>query len=77
MNYFPTVKVVDRVRAPVDRERRRPTVDHGHHPEGGSPEIGQNGIPVRGTSPRLRKNGEGTEVSLTSSMRGQWRVKHN
>jgi hypothetical protein len=77
MNYFPTVKVVDRVHAPIDCERRRPTVDHGHRPEGGSPEIGQNGILVLGTSPRLRKNGEGTEVSLTSGMRGRWRVEHN
>jgi hypothetical protein len=54
-NYFPTVKVVDRVHAPVDRERRQPTVDYGHRPGGGSPEIGLNGVPVRGTSPRLRK----------------------
>jgi hypothetical protein len=76
-NYFPTVKVVDRVHAPVDRERRRPTVDHGHRHGGGSPEIGRNGVPVRGTSPRLRENGEGTEVSLTGGKRGQRRVGHN
>jgi hypothetical protein len=62
---------------PVDRERRRPTVDHGHRPGGGSPEIGRNGVPVRGTSPRLRKNGEGTEVSLTGCMGGRQRVGHN
>jgi hypothetical protein len=59
------VKVTDWVHARVVRERRRPTVDHGHHPGGGSPEIDRNGVPVRGTSPRLRKNGEGLEVSLT------------
>jgi hypothetical protein len=77
---------MDRVHTPVDRERRRPTVDHerrrpmvdhGHRPVGGSPEIGRNGAPVRGTSPRLRKNGEGMEVSLTGSKRGRQRVGHN
>jgi hypothetical protein len=77
MNYFPTVKVVDRVHAPVDREQRRPTMDHGHRLGGGSPEIGRNGVPVRGTSPRLRKNGEGTEVSLTGGTGGRQRVGHN
>jgi hypothetical protein len=61
----------------VDRERRRPTVDHGHRPGGGSPEICRNGVPVRGTSPRLRKNGEGTEVSLTGGTGGRRRVGHN
>jgi hypothetical protein len=64
------VKVMDRVHAPVDRERYWPTVDHGHRPGGGSSEIGRNGVPVRGTSPRLRKNGEGMEVSLTGYKRG-------
>jgi hypothetical protein len=68
---------VDRVHAPVDCEWRRPTVDHDHRPGGGSPEIGWNGVPVRGTSPRLRKNGEGTEVSLTDDKRGRRRVGHN
>jgi hypothetical protein len=77
MNYFPTVKVVDRVHAPMDCEWRRPTMDHDHRPGGGSPEIGRNGVPVRGTSPRLRKNGEGTEVSLTDDKRGRRRVGHN
>jgi hypothetical protein len=77
MNYFPTVKVVDRVHAPVDRERHRPTVDHDHCPGGGLLEIGRNGVAVRGTSPRLRKNGEETEVSLTGSKRGRQRVRHN
>jgi hypothetical protein len=71
------VKVVDRVHAPVDRERRQPTVDHGHRPGGGSPEIGQNGVPVRGNSPWLRKNGEGMELSLTGGKRGRRRVGHN
>jgi hypothetical protein len=68
---------MDRVHEPMNRERRRPTVDHGDHPGGGSPEISRNGVPVRGTSPRLRKNGEGTEVSLTGGKRGWWRVGHN
>jgi hypothetical protein len=68
---------MDRVHVPVDRERRRPMVDHGHRPGGGSSEIGQNGVPVHGTSPRLRKNGEGTEVSLTGGKRGRQRVRHN
>jgi hypothetical protein len=56
---------MDRVHESVDRERRRSTVDHGHRPGEGSPENGRNGVPVRGTSSQLRKNGEGTEVSLT------------
>jgi hypothetical protein len=68
---------VDRVQEPVDHERHRSTVDHGHRPGGGSPEIGRNGVPMRGTSPRLRKNGEGTEVSLTGGKRGRRRVGHN
>jgi hypothetical protein len=71
------VKVVDWVRVPVDHERRRPTVDHGHRPGGGSPEISRNAVPVRGTSPWLRKNGEGMEVSLIGGTRGRWRVGHN
>jgi hypothetical protein len=54
---------MDRVHEPVDHERRRSTVDHGHCFRGGSPENGRNGVPVRGTSPRLIKNGEGTAVS--------------
>jgi hypothetical protein len=68
---------VDRVHTSVDRERHRPMVDHSHRPGGGSPEIGRNSVPVRGTSPRLRKNGEGTEVSLTGGKRGWWSVRHN
>jgi hypothetical protein len=75
--YFSTDKGVDWVHAPVDHERHRPTVDHGHRPGGGSPEIGRNGVPVRGISPLLRKNGEGTEVSLTEGKRGRRRVRRN
>jgi hypothetical protein len=61
----------------VDRERRRSTVDHGHRPGQGSPENGRNGVPVHGTSPRLRKNGEGAEVSLTDCKRGRRRLGHD
>jgi hypothetical protein len=68
---------VDRVHESVDRERRRSTVDHGHRPGEGSPENGRNGVPVHGTSPRLRKNGEGMEVSLTGCKRGRRRVGPN
>jgi hypothetical protein len=68
---------MDRVHEPVDRERRRCTVDHGHRLREGSPENGRNGVPVRGTSPRLRKNGDGTEVSLTDCKRGRPRVGHD
>jgi hypothetical protein len=39
-NYFPTVKVMDRVHASVDRKQRRPTVDHGHRPGQRVPERG-------------------------------------
>jgi hypothetical protein len=52
-------------------------VDHGHRLRGGSPENGRNGVPVRGTLPRLRKNGEGTAVSLTGCKRGRRRVGHD
>jgi hypothetical protein len=48
---------VDQVHEFVDRGRRRSTVDHGHGLGGGSPENGRNGAPMRGTSPRLRKDG--------------------
>jgi hypothetical protein len=68
---------VNRVHELMDRERRRSTVDHGHRPGEGSPENGRNGVPVHGTSPRLRKNGEGTEVSLTDCKRGRRRVGHD
>jgi hypothetical protein len=68
---------VNRVHEPMDRERRRSTVDHGHRPGKGSPENGRNGVPGRETSPRLRKNGEGMEVSLTGCKRGRQRVKHD
>jgi hypothetical protein len=65
------------VHEPVDHERHRSTVDHGHHLGGGLPENGRNGVPVRGTLPRLRKNGEGTAVSLTDGKRGQRRFRHD
>jgi hypothetical protein len=68
---------VNRVHEPMDRERRRSTVEHGHRPGKGSPENGRNGVPGRGTSPRLRKNGEGMEVSLTDCKRGRRRVGHD
>jgi hypothetical protein len=58
---------VDRVHGAVDR---------GQGLGGGSLEDGRNGAPVRGTSPRLRKNGEGTTVSLTGCKRG-WRRDRN
>jgi hypothetical protein len=61
----------------VDRERHQSTVDHGHRLGEGSPENGWNGVPVRGTSLRLRKNGEVMEVSLTGCKRGRRRVGHN
>jgi hypothetical protein len=61
----------------MDRKRRRSTVDHGHRPGKGSPENGRNGVPERETSPRLRKKGEGMEVSLTGCKRGLWRVEHD
>jgi hypothetical protein len=68
---------VNRVHEPVDHERCQSMVDHGYRPGKGSLENGRNGVPGRGTSPRLRKNGEGTEVSLTSCKRGRRRVGHN
>jgi hypothetical protein len=68
---------VDRVHEPMDRERHRSTVDHSHRLGGGSSENGRNGVPMRGTSPRLRKNGEGMAVSLTGCKRGRRRVGHD
>jgi hypothetical protein len=61
----------------VDREWRRSTVDHDHRLEGGSLENSRSGVPVRGTSPRLREKGEGTAVSLTGCKRGWRRVGHD
>jgi hypothetical protein len=52
-------------------------VDHGHRPAKGSLENGRNGVPGHGTSPRLRTNGEGTEVSPTGGKRGRRRVEHD
>jgi hypothetical protein len=43
---------------------------------GGSPEDGWNGAPVRGTSLRLMKKGEGMAVILTGCRRG-WRRDGN
>jgi hypothetical protein len=68
---------VDRVHGAVDRGRHRSTVDHRHRLRGGSPENGRNGAPVRGTSLRLTKKGEGTAVSLTGSKRGRRRYGHD
>jgi hypothetical protein len=67
---------MDQVHEFVDHGRRRSTVDHGHHLRSGSPENGRNGAPVRRTSPRLRKKGEGTAVSLTGYKRGRRWVEH-
>jgi hypothetical protein len=67
---------MDQVHESVDRGRRRSTVDHGHCLRGSSPENGRNGAPVCGTSPRLRKKGKGTAVSLTNCKRGRRRVGH-
>jgi hypothetical protein len=67
---------VDRVHGAVDHGERRSMVDRGHRLGGGSPENGQNGAPVRGTSPRLRKKGEGMMVSLTDCKRGRRRDGH-
>jgi hypothetical protein len=68
---------VDQVHESVDHERRRSTVDHGHRLGGGSPESSLNGAPVCGTSPRLRKNGEGTVVRLNGCKSGRRRVGHD
>jgi hypothetical protein len=62
--------VMDPVHSSVDHERHRSTVDSGQGLGGGSPEDGRNGAPVCGTSPRLRKKGEGTTVILTGCKRG-------
>jgi hypothetical protein len=61
---------VHRVHGAVDRRRRRSTVDRGHRLRGGSLENGLNGTPVRETSPRLRKKGEGMAMSLADCKRG-------
>jgi hypothetical protein len=75
-NCFPKGKPVDQVHESVDRRRHRSMVDHGHCLGGGSPENGRNGAPVRGTSPRLRKKGEGMAVSLIDCKRGRRRDGH-
>jgi hypothetical protein len=76
-NCFPKGKPVDQVHEFVDRGRRRSRVDNEHRLGGDSPENDRNGAPVYGTSPRLRKKGEGTAVSLTGCKRGRWRVGHD
>jgi hypothetical protein len=68
---------MDQVHESVYRKRRRSMVDHGHRLGGGSPENDRNGAPVCGTSPRLRKKGEGMAVSLTGCKRGHRRVGHD
>jgi hypothetical protein len=61
---------MDSVHSSVDHGRRRSTVDRGHGLSCGSMEDDWNGAPVRGTSPRLRKKGEGMAVILTGYRRG-------
>jgi hypothetical protein len=75
-NCFPKGKPVEQVHEFMDRGRHRSTVDHGHSLGGGSLENGLNGAPLPGTSPWLRKKGEGTAVSLTGCKRGRRRVGH-
>jgi hypothetical protein len=64
---------MDPVHSLVDHGRLRSMVDCGQGLGDGSPKGGQNGTPVRGTLPRLRKKGEGTSVIITSCRRGQKR----
>jgi hypothetical protein len=64
---------VDRVHGAVEHRRRWSTLDRGHRLRDGSSENGRNGAPVRGTSLRLRKKGEGMAVSLTGCKRGRTR----
>jgi hypothetical protein len=67
---------MDPVHSSVDHGRHRSTVDHGQGLGGGSPDDGQNGAPVCGTTPWLRKKGKGTAVILTNCKRG-WRRDGN
>jgi hypothetical protein len=67
---------MEQVHGAADRGRHRSMVDCGHHLGGGSPENGRNGGPVHGTSPRLRKKGEGMVVSLSGCKRGRRRDGH-
>jgi hypothetical protein len=53
----------------MDQGWRWSTVDYKQSLSSGSPEDGQNGTPVRGTSLQLRKKGEGTAVILTGYRR--------
>jgi hypothetical protein len=68
--------VMDPVHSSVDNRRHRSTMDHGQGLDGGSPKDGRNGAPVRGTSPWLRKKGEGTAVILTGCKRGRRRDRN-
>jgi hypothetical protein len=61
----------------MDHERRRSMVDHGDRLRRGSPENGQNNVPVRRSTPRLRKNGEGMVMGFTGCKRGRRRVGHD
>jgi hypothetical protein len=63
---------MDLVHGSVDRGRRRSMVDRGQGLGGGSLEDGRDGALVHGTTPRLRKMGEGMAVILTGCRRG-WR----
>jgi hypothetical protein len=68
--------VMDQVHSSMDHGRCRSTVDRGQGLIGGSPEDDRNDAPVRETTPRLRKNVEGTAVILTSCRR-RWRRGRN
>jgi hypothetical protein len=61
---------MDPVHGPVDHGRRWSTVDHGQCLGGGLLEDGRNCTPMRGTSPQLRKRGEGMAVIVTDCIRG-------
>jgi hypothetical protein len=63
--------VMDPVHSSVDHGPHRSTVDRGQGLGGGSLEDGRNSAPVRGTSPWLRRKGEGTTVILTDCKRGR------
>jgi hypothetical protein len=75
---FPGIIFLKETCGPSPRARGpRGAPVHGHRLRGGSPENGWNGVPVRGTSSRLRKNREGTAVSLTGCKTGRRRVGHD
>jgi hypothetical protein len=76
-NCFSKGKLVDQVHKFMDRGRHQSMMDRGQGLGGRLTENGQNGTPVRGTSPRCRKKGEGTAVSLTGCKRGQRRDENS